>query len=233
MKRLIVFDLDGTLAEIGEAVKAENVDKLKEIERYADVAICSGKPIYYLCGLTRQLGLKKPIHIGENGAVICFGYDLPPSRYERVKVDKNTKSLLAKLRDEIEERLGDGVWFQPNEVALTPFPRGEKEWEILDEIVQKYRDVLQGVNVYRQCDCYDFSPCDIDKAVGVKKVMTYLGVSKEGLWVVGDGNNDHSMLSLTDNSYGIDMLDKSVAKINCNSVDEALDAILASLKYDN
>ena len=232
MKRLVVFDLDGTLAEIGEAVKAENVDKLKEIEGYADVAICSGKPIYYLCGLTRQLGLKKPIHIGENGAVICFGYDLPPSRYERVKVDKNTKSLLAKLREEIEEKLGDGVWFQPNEVALTPFPRGEKEWKILDEIVQKYREKLQGVNVYRQCDCYDFCPCDIDKAVGVKKVMNYLGVNKEGLWVVGDGNNDVSMLRLTDNSYGIDMPNKDEAKINCDSVDEALDAILTSLRDD-
>ncbi|MGN0789215.1 MAG: HAD family hydrolase [Christensenellales bacterium] len=232
MQRLVVFDLDGTLAEIGRAVKVENVDKLKEIEGYASVAICSGKPIYYLCGLTRQLGLKKPIHIGENGAVICFGYDLPPSRYERVKVDKNTKSLLAKLREEIEEKLGDGVWFQPNEVALTPFPRGEKEWKILDEIVQKYRDVLQGVNVYRQCDCYDFCPCDIDKAVGVEKVTRLLGVSKEGLFVVGDGDNDVSMLRLTDNSYGIDMQDKSVAKINCNSVDEALDAILASLKNE-
>ena len=232
MKRLVVFDLDGTLAEIGKAVKAENVDKLKEIEGYADVAICSGKPIYYLCGLTRQLGLKKPIHIGENGAVICFGYDLPPSRYERVKVDKNTKSLLAKLGEEIEEKLGDGVWYQPNEVALTPFPRGEKEWKILDEIVQKYREKLQGVNVYRQCDCYDFCPCDIDKAVGVKKVMNYLGVNKEGLWVVGDGNNDVSMLRLTDNSYGIDMPNKDEAKINCDSVDEALDAILTSLRDD-
>lgn len=232
MQRLVVFDLDGTLAEIGKSVKAENVEKLKEIEGYADVAICSGKPIYYLCGLTRQLGLKKPIHIGENGAVICFGYDLPPSRYERVKVDKNTKSLLAKLRDEIEEKLGDGVWFQPNEVALTPFPRGEKEWGVLDEIVQKYRDVLQGVNVYRQCDCYDFCPCDVDKAVGVEKVMRLLGVSKDGLFVVGDGDNDVSMLRLTGNSYGIDMQDKNVAKINCKTVDEALDAILASLKNE-
>ena len=232
MERLVVFDLDGTLAEIGEAVKAENVDKLKEIEKYAHVAICSGKPIYYLCGLTRQLGLKKPIHIGENGAVICFGYDLPPSRYERVKVDKKARNILDKLREDIEEKLGDGVWFQPNEVALTPFPRGEKEWEILDEIVQDYSEALQGVNVYRQCDCYDFSPCDIDKAVGVKKVMTYLGVCKDGLFVVGDGNNDLSMLSLSENSYGIDIQDKSVAKINCQIVDEALDSILTSLKNE-
>ena len=230
MERLVVFDLDGTLAEIGKSIKAENVDKLKEIERYANVAICSGKPIYYLCGLTRQVGLKKPIHIGENGAVICFGYDLPPSRYERAKVDKNTKNTLNRLREEIEEKLGDGVWFQPNEVALTPFPRGEKEWEILDEIVQDYSEALQGVNVYRQCDCYDFCPCDIDKAVGVKKVMDYLGVSKDGLFVVGDGNNDLSMLSLTDNAYGIDMLDNDRVKIKCNSVDQALDAILASIK---
>lgn len=233
MQRLVVFDLDGTLAEIGEAVKAENVDKLKEIERYASVAICSGKPIYYLCGLTRQLGLKKPIHIGENGAVICYGYDLPPSRYERVKVDKKTKTLLAELKEAIEEKLGDGVWFQPNEVALTPFPKGEEEWKILDETVRSYSAALQGVNVYRQCDCYDFCPCDIDKAVGVQKVMRELGVNKDGLYAVGDGANDVSMLRLTDNSYAIDMQDKSVAKVNCQCVDEAIDAILASLKDEN
>ena len=41
------------------------------------------------------------------------------------------------------------------------------------------------------------------------------------------------MLRLTDNSYAIDMQDKSVAKVNCQCVDEAIDAILASLKDEN
>ena len=57
MIKLAVFDLDGTLAELGEWIQPENVALLKKLEeRGIRVAICSGKPAYYLCGLLRQVG---------------------------------------------------------------------------------------------------------------------------------------------------------------------------------
>ncbi|MGN0770968.1 MAG: HAD family hydrolase [Christensenellales bacterium] len=230
MKNLVVFDLDGTLAEIGCAVQNDDVEKLKEIERYAFVAICSGKPIYYLCGFSRQLGLKKPIHIGENGATVCFGYDLPPAYYEKAKLSEEAENTLNELKREIGCRLGDEVWFQPNEIALTPFPATADAFDSLDRLVEDYKDRLRDLNVYRQCDCYDFCPKGIDKAAGVTAVMKKLGIDNEHLYVVGDGNNDVSMLALTAHSYGIGQKVKAAAEINCQKVSQALDDILARLK---
>ena len=79
MMKLIVFDLDSTLAPVGKGILPETIQMLKEIEKSGiKIAICSGKPTFYTCGLMRQVELEDPILIGENGAVIQFGVDLPP-----------------------------------------------------------------------------------------------------------------------------------------------------------
>ena len=78
MIRLAVFDLDGTLAPLGKPVAPETVALLHQLENTGvRIALCSGKPTYYLCGFARQLGLADPILVGENGAVIQLGVDLP------------------------------------------------------------------------------------------------------------------------------------------------------------
>ena len=83
MIKLIVFDLDNTLAPVGKGILPETIQMLKEIEKSGiKIAICSGKPTFYTCGVMRQVELDDPILIGENGAVIQFGVDLPPRRYE-------------------------------------------------------------------------------------------------------------------------------------------------------
>ena len=68
-QKLIVFDLDRTLADIGAGILPADIEALKALERKgARIAICSGKPTYYLCGFMRQVGLEQPILVGENGA---------------------------------------------------------------------------------------------------------------------------------------------------------------------
>ena len=80
--KLLVFDLDDTIAETGKEVLPEYVEIMKKIENAGIcIAICSGKPTYYLCGFMRQIGLREPILIGENGGVVQFGVDLPPEKY--------------------------------------------------------------------------------------------------------------------------------------------------------
>ena len=82
MIKLAVFDLDDTLAPVGRGIAEHDLKRLKELEDMGvRIALSSGKPTYYLCGLLRQLGLKRPIMIGENGIVIQFGVDLPPKKY--------------------------------------------------------------------------------------------------------------------------------------------------------
>ena len=74
MKRVIVFDVDNTLAAVGKGMLDEDILLLKELEDQGNtIAVCSGKPSYYLCGFMRQIGLKHPVLIGENGSTIQFG----------------------------------------------------------------------------------------------------------------------------------------------------------------
>ena len=71
MIKLVVFDLDGTLAPVGKSILPETLKRIKEIEeRGIQIAICSGKPPFYLCGVMRQAGIANPVLVGENGAVI-------------------------------------------------------------------------------------------------------------------------------------------------------------------
>ena len=51
MHKLLVFDLDGTLAQIGKGMLPADADKLIELEQMGyKIAICSGKSGFYLCG---------------------------------------------------------------------------------------------------------------------------------------------------------------------------------------
>ena len=58
MFKLIAFDLDNTLAAVGKPVTPGDLALLRQLEDGgARIAICSGKPTYYLCGFARQLQL--------------------------------------------------------------------------------------------------------------------------------------------------------------------------------
>ena len=138
MIKLAVFDLDGTLAEIKEGSTVNTVLALKELENSGiRIAVSSGKPAFYLCGYLRQIGLKNPILVGENGGVIQFGIDLPPEYYEVAKMSKTTKRKLAMLKENLEDEISFSVWCQPDEVGLTTFFKSKEECNELREYFYK------------------------------------------------------------------------------------------------
>ncbi len=231
MGKVVVFDLDGTLAEVGRPATSCVQDLLYQLQKVARIVVCSGKPVYYLCGFCRQLGLVQPIMIGENGAEVCIGYDLPPTTHIQVNLTDEVKRRLNALRDFIRVQLGDKVWFQPNSVAVTPFPRDDETFAKLDRLVATNPPLLQGIVAYRQSDCYDFSPKGVDKAAGVQKVLDILGESVDDLFVVGDGVNDYCMLDMTANSYGINLAEPSHARYNFQSTDQAIASILDAIRH--
>ena len=61
--KIYVFDLDDTLAQVGKQAENATVEKLKQLN--GKIAVCSGKPVYYLCGFMRQLGIYDAVLIGE------------------------------------------------------------------------------------------------------------------------------------------------------------------------
>ncbi|MBQ8912364.1 MAG: HAD family phosphatase [Clostridia bacterium] len=225
MKKIYVFDLDNTLCPLGKPLAAQTVEGLRALEeRGGLVAVCSGKPTYYLCGLMRQVGLKEPLLIGENGGVIQFGVDLPPEKFYIVTEKKRTLTFFKEKRRMLEEKYGNALWFQPNEAMLTPFPRDPSIFDELEGDLQQARDY--DCRIYRFCDCFDVVPDDVDKGRGLSYLAGLLGVLPKDFVAVGDGENDYPMFEFAGLSIGIGLKDPQRADLVCSSIGEALEYLL-------
>ncbi len=222
MYKLIVFDLDGTLAALGKGIEPEDLACLRALEDAgARIAVCSGKPAYYLCGFMRQVGLKAPILVGENGAVIQMGVDLPPRDYFVALYSDAAKRSIRLLRDALERDV-PGMWYQPNEVGLTPFPRDETEFAAVQRVIDALAPELRDVIIYRHCDSFDITPEGITKKSGLARLGALLSVSAEETIAVGDGVNDYPMFEYAGLSVGVNVKDESRVDVNFASANEAL-----------
>lgn len=228
MPKLIVFDLDGTLAPIGKPVPAEVVDALRTLEnRGLRIALCSGKPVYYLCGLLRQLGLKEPILLGENGADMQIGVDLPPAVHHTLPYSKEAKQTIRFLRDQFEMLLPH-LWYQPNKVMLTPFSWDPEEHAILQRCMDEHADQVRDVDIYHHIDCYDIVPKGISKSEGLKALGKLLKIPAEETIAVGDGVNDYPMFTYAGQSLGIALQEPERVTHNFASIQDAMQYLLES-----
>ena len=226
MHKMLIFDLDGTLAPLGKGVGYENVEILKLLEKAGyRIAVCSGKPTYYLCGFLRQLELEQPVMIGENGASIQFGVDLPPAGFYMYPCSGQTKRILEKIRKMIEETC-DGIWFQPNLLGVTPFPRSEEEFEQIAALLETRREELSDVLIYRHVDSFDIAPKEINKYNGLQFLTKLTGTEAEDMIAVGDGVNDIPMFRYADYAIGIGKNVEGETDICFDTIGEALKYIL-------
>ena len=223
----LIFDLDGTLAPVGKGAKAETIEMLKRLEAKGHcVALCSGKPTYYLCGILRQWELNAPVMIGENGGVIQFGVDLPPARFEIFPYGETAKEQLALLKKRIDQAWKGRLWYQPNEVALTPFPYEEACFDCIQAILDRHPEDLTELAVYHHGDCFDILPKTISKAGGVEYLATLLGLTCKDVAAVGDGVNDVPMFRYADLSLGVGNDVRKFASMCFPTVGEALTYLL-------
>ena len=230
MYKLIVFDLDGTLAELGKGIEPEDLTLLRALEDAgARIAVCSGKPAYYLCGFLRQVGLKAPVLVGENGAVIQLGVDLPPRDYFVAPYSDAAKRSIRLLRDALERDV-PGMWYQPNEVGLTPFPRDEAEFAAVQRVIDALAPELQDVIIYRHCDSFDITPDGITKKSGLARLGALLGIEPQETIAVGDGVNDYPMFEYAGRSVGVNVKDESRVDVNFASAKEALEYLLERIE---
>ena len=230
MIRMIIFDLDSTLAPIGLGMGEEELKLFRELENTGmRIAICSGKTCDYLCGFMRQVGLKNPILIGENGAVIRFGIELPPRQHYRVPYSKEAEISLKNIRKILEKKFPH-IWFQPNKIGVTPFPTSEKEFEEIAVLLEEYRESMKDVEIFRHVDSFDIVPAGIDKAVGISYLLEIMKISTQEIIAVGDGVNDYAMFELAGFSIGVNVKEEKRVDKNCKNTLEMLQFTLENLK---
>jgi len=232
MIQYAVFDLDGTLAPYDAATDRADIALLKDIEnKGVQIVICSGKPVFYSCGFLRQTGLKEPIIIGENGAEIQFGYKLPPSFFYHMPYSEQAKESLHFFYKKIKEAIPD-MWFQPNMVELSPFPKSREEFRIIDDIIQNNREHIQDIHIFKYFDCYDFIPMNINKGEALRFLSQKLNIKPDEMISVGDSQNDAGMFAYTGDSISIGMGEKSTAKQDVSTLAKALEIIYNEIKKD-
>ncbi len=224
--KLAVFDLDGTLAEIGEPIEARTLAGLRMLEGMGvQLALSSGKPCAHLCGLLRQAGLPEVIMMGENGAVTQFGIDLPPRKQYRLAGSAEAAQHLAGIKSIIEQRIRPVPWFQPGEVVLTPFYEGQDEYLALKELLAEQVKPDMDLQVFEHADSFDICPKGIHKGQALRRLIQELELEKRQVAAVGDGENDLPLWQ--EAGLAIQIGNKVQAKVDLrvNSILEAIAAI--------
>lgn len=189
--KLIVFDLDGTIAAHGKPVETEVAARLKKLEDFGlKLAIASGKNAQYLSGFARGMGLKHPVVIGENGCII---FDPVFLKEERLATRPDFIDEAEKL---IAMKYGDSVLIQNNQVQLTIFPKTNCQIESLIIYVKQVIEPHQNeIVVLEHQDAVDILPRGIDKGKAVAALRKILKLSKKEIIAVGDWVNDLPMFS--------------------------------------
>lgn len=225
MVRLLVFDLDSTLAPLGKGIGEKELELFQKIEENGvRIAICSGKTCDYLCGFMRQVGLKNPILIGENGAVIRYGVDLPPRYHYKIPFSEEIVMALAEIKGILQERF-PYIWFQPNKIGVTPFPISVEEFEEIQTILNTWREGKEGIQIFRHVDSFDIVPARIDKATGIRHVLEDLEIATEEMIAIGDGVNDYCMFEIAGFAVGVNVKEAFRVNINFRTTLEMLEYI--------
>lgn len=225
-KKIIIFDLDGTLCELRGGIQPEDKELLWKLhEKGYKLAICSGKPAAYLSGLTRQLEINDMVLIGENGSVLQFGGIYPPSEAYTLPYSKTVKKALRQVQEDIEELI-PGIWFQPNNVVVTPFPKKAEEFDIIQNYLDTHKENLEGVEIFRHVDCFDLVPTGMTKFDGLKKLTEITGIQPEEMIAVGNGVNDIPMFQYAGLALGILLPDEPEVDKSFSNITEVLTFIL-------
>lgn len=232
MIKLAAFDLDGTLARIGEGIEREDCQILVALEELGTrIAIVSGKPAFYLCGFMRQVNLSSPILLGENGGVIEFGTDVPPINYTTLSCSESARKTIDWLRSRFSEAI-PSLWYQPNIIGLTPFPKSSSEFDIIQRIIDENADFIRDVDIYRHIDSFDITPKGINKYRGLETLGRLLSISREESAAIGNGVNDYPMFEYAGLSLGVNIPDESRVTRNFADIHEALLYLLEHVKEE-
>lgn len=230
---LFISDIDGTLLSAPNyTLSSKNKEAITTfINEGGRFTFASGRCLFGLMGLYRELGLKDPV-IASNGSMI---YDPARDVFPYVAELDPEKSLA--IYQYAKERLPDMgfeiftdriIYFiDDNEVVQNhiraeqlPYPfvtldAAKEPWTklvfaILPSEMQKSREVIFSAPtadtfcITQSMDCYlELSQKNVTKGSSVLKLADLLGIDTNHIITLGDNENDVSMFEITPYSFAV------------------------------
>jgi HAD superfamily hydrolase (TIGR01484 family) len=221
--KLVVFDLDGTLAESKQPMTAPMGDALSRLLQKVPVAVMSGggwRQFEHQFFPALPLGTPEDrLYIFPTNAAACFvhregqwhpQYDLSFSPDMKEKIMEALDEAMTETRfeqpaqiwgEQVEDRGGEITFSALGQEAPlrekeTWDPDGKKRKPLYEALHRKLPDLAIGLNATTSID---ITPHGIDKAYGVKRLSELTGIAPEEMLYVGDaleeGGNDSVVIA--------------------------------------
>jgi phosphomannomutase len=247
MKKLIVFDLDGTLTESKTSVDEEMVDLLQKLMRIVKVAVIGGGdwPQFekqLLSHLPEGKKLRKLSILPTSGTKF-FKYKKSWKKVysedftedEKNSITTSLNKVITKADLKISKIWGDTIEDRGSQITfsalgqLAPLPEKEKwdpDFVKRKKLQSKLEVLLPNFSVrLGGTTSIDITKIGIDKAYGIRKLSDMLGIKIKEMVFVGDalfpGGNDYAAKEAGVVSIGV----SSIAETK-----RVIEAIMACLK---
>lgn len=186
-KKLLVFDVDGTLTPHGVPIGRGTAEALCELERRGHtVAFASGKTTEYLDGLARGIGLASRCLIAENGAVLYLG--------EKIHLLAERPAFFDRLQHDIV-RLFPQARLQHNMVNLTALTTGDTLEAVVAHLKSTGMCDGKSCRFYLHSDSAELLPQGVDKGRALHEVKRLTGCAAADVIAAGNAENDKPMRS--------------------------------------
>lgn len=225
---LIVFDIDGTLAELNNSIPNSVLEEILLLTK-AGIKIClsSGKPAAYIAGLCRQSNLNNVIIIGENGTNIYMTSTFPPEK-EITLYNRDIKNTMTQFKENIDFKLTDIVWYQPNIINLTCFYKDRSNDSYVDDIIYSEHEknkCKEDLLIFKHEDSIELVHKDLNKGNALRRLLKELNIDPQKTVAVGDSSNDIPMFKVAGVSIGINISHYDGLNYDCRNITEVLNII--------
>lgn len=234
MKKVIAFDLDGTLAESKSALTDEMSSHLsKLLDKFIVCVISGGKFGQFEEQLLGNLSVDKnkltKLHLMPTCGTKYYIFDILKDSWKQVYAEDFSKEDKDKIIDAVNSSArklnlletktwGDIIEDRGSQITFSALGQEapveeKKKWDPTGEKKMKLRNLIaEKIPEYEVrtggSTSVDITKLGIDKAYGMQKLEALLGVAKEEILFIGDalheGGNDYPVKAYGINSVSVD-----------------------------
>ncbi|MBS4177278.1 Cof-type HAD-IIB family hydrolase [Lederbergia citrea] len=214
MKKIVFFDIDGTLLDDDKNLPVSTKEAIKTLQKNGIyTAIATGRAPFMVTKLLQELNMES--YVSFNGQYVVFGNEVVYTNplcsinlkklakeasihnHHLVYMNESTLKSNVKYDHRIKESLEslkmvhpehDPMFYEKTEIYQTLLFAKEGE----DEYLEAFEDDFTFIRWHE--DALDVVPKGGSKAEGIKKLIARLGFNMKDVYAFGDGLNDIEML---------------------------------------